>query len=206
MRTRPLLYAAFALASVLGATPSRAATLRDNSYFQGLSATAEWLDVDATGCIVTNAFVLAADNHTNDVNATDGPFAEVAVVVFDQCHFTQIMDAVTAVTLGNGDFRINNSLNSATLSLTVQLYDYVSSTTVPVTLALSWSGVGDVRRETSFVLSRNGSSSSRFRSSGSEREATVTGTFLAGTTNYAAEPAEFADLRSLNSGQGTIFH
>jgi len=206
MRTRPLLYAALALAGVLGATPSRAATLRDNSYFQGLSATAEWIDVDATGCIVTDAFVIAVDNHTNNVDATNGPFAEVAVFVFDQCHFTQLMGAVTAVALGNGDFRANNSLNSASLNLTVQVYDYVSSTTIPVTLALSWSGVGDVSRETSFEFSRNGASSSRFRSSGSERHATATGTFLAGTTNYAAQPADFADLRSLNSGQGTIFY
>jgi len=175
MRTRPLPYAALALALALalGATPSRAAAVHDVSYFHGLSATADWLAVDATGCIVSSAFVLAADNHTNDVDATDGPFAEVGVFVVDECHFTQILAAQTAVALGAGDFRANNSLNAATLSLTVQLYDYVSATTIPVTLALSWSGVGDVRRESSYLHTRGVGSSLRFRSSGSQREATA---------------------------------
>jgi hypothetical protein len=203
MRTRPLPCAALTLALVLGAAPSRAAAAHDITYFHGLSATAEWLAIDATGCIVSSAFVLVADNHTNDADATDGPFAEVGVFVVDECHFTQILAAQTAVALGAGDFRANNSLNAATLNVTVQLYDEVSSTTVPVTLALSWSGIGDVRRESSYLHTRGVGSSLRFRSRGSQREATVTGTFLVGTTNYAAEPAEFADIMSLNSGSAT---
>src|SRR5947209_3555078 len=132
-------------------------------------------------------FVVVADNHTNDVDATDGPFAEVGVFVVDECHFTQILAAQTAVVLGAGDFRANNSLNAATLNVTVQLYDEVSSTTVPVTLALSWSGIGDVRRESSYLHTRGVGSSLRFRSRGSQREATVTGTFLVGTTNRSEE-------------------
>jgi hypothetical protein len=204
MRNRLLSYAAFAFAMVLGATPSRAAAVHDSSHFKGLGASAEWLVIDATGCIVTNTFVIAADNHTNDALATDGPFADVALFVFDQCHFTEIMAAEAVVDLGAGDFRSSNSLNAATLSLDVQLFDQVSSTNVPATLALAWSGVGDIRRETSFLHTRVGGSSFRSRSSGSRREATVTGTFLVGGTNYAAEPAEFADLSSLNSGTATI--
>jgi hypothetical protein len=199
MRRKWLFSVTLALALALAARPSHALT-RESSHFKGFSAFALWETTDATGCIVSDAFAGPMESRSTGAGGAGGPAATIALFVFDQCHFVELVAAEAVVDLDAGAFRINDSLSSAALNTTVQLVDAVSSTTIPVTLALAWSGVGDVSRDSFRESLRFGGSSYLSRASGSFRAATASGTFLVGTTNYAAGSNVFANLASSSNG------
>jgi len=203
MRRKWFSSATLALALALAAGPSHA-LVHDSSHFKGLSAFALWETTDATGCIVTDALAAPVENRLKGAGGSGGPAVTVGFFVYDQCRFLELVAAEAFVDLGAGEFRANDSLTSATLDTTVQLFDSVSSTTMPVTLALSWSGVGDVFRDNARQSLRFGGSSYVSRESGSSREAAASGTFLVGTTNYAAGAVDFAILSSSSDGIVTI--
>ena len=199
MRRKWLPSATLALALALAARPSHA-LVHDSSHFKGLSAFALWETTDATGCIVTDALAAPVENRSPGADGSGGAAVTIGFFVYDQCRFLELVAAEAFVDLGAGDFRANDSLTSATLDATVQLFDAVSSTTIPVTLALTWSGVGDVFRDDSRQSLRFGGSSYVSRENGSSRDAAASGTFLVGTTNYAAGAVEFANLSSSRNG------
>jgi hypothetical protein len=127
--------------------------------------------------------------------------------VYDYCAETTLLSAFGSTTLPEGTRLISGGLQSSTIQATVQAYDYVSDTTVPVTVDLHWEGQGEVVRSSN----RSNYQSSGYRysltSSGSSRPASVTGDItIAGVSYTSPESLFFAALSQSQYGSIFILH
>jgi len=205
---RMLLAVAAALAVVASASPVHAATVTFHASFKGQYVDTGFWSSDPSGCVVTNVFIRALDGEskTDSGGPEANSFASVQVSRFDQCT-SRLLSAVSGhAELVEGDFRVDQVLKAATLETTLELSDHVSGTSFPVDIAVAWTGVGDTY---------TGKSRSQFRSpgfnyisriSGSTRDATAMGTVTDTTTNFTPEPADFAEIAKVKSGEVIISH
>ncbi len=173
--------------------------------FTGLSANAAF---DSTeGCVETFVSVFATTNRTRTVGPPEAmPNASVFISQFDFCSFTTLVSAFGSVNLSRGAFQIKRTLTSATLNTSIDVFDVVSNTTFPVDISLSWTGTGGL-----FVSrSHNVFTAPGFREistfTGASRSATASGSVTAFGSNFAPNPAVFAELDLAKSGDLTITH
>jgi hypothetical protein len=203
---------ALALAAVMStlvvAFPAQAAPAETFHFsFKGQFAEAFFTSTDPSGCIQTDVFVFAVDGKLKQDGAPAvESSASVAISQFDVCTGTGLLDAFGSATLEPAEFVIDNKLTSATLDTTVTVMDFVSGTTFPVDVAVSWTGTGATFRvkEHSQIKTPGFKLNSRF--DGTFRDAAASGTVSDGTTNFTPEPAAFADMGSVKSGEVSIVH
>jgi hypothetical protein len=202
------LAVAVVLSSLVVAFPAHAAPAETIHFsFKGQFAEAFFTSTDPSGCIQTDAFVFAVDGKVKQDGAHEvESSASVAISQFDLCTGTVLLDAFGSATLEPAEFVIDKRLTSATLDTTVTVMDFVSGTTFPVDVALSWTGTGAAFRvkDHSQIKTPGFRLNSRF--DGTSRNAAASGTVSHGTTNFTPEPAGFADMGSVKSGEVSIFH
>ncbi|MFS0515437.1 hypothetical protein ACEYW6_12055 [Nostoc sp. UIC 10607] len=94
----------------------------------------------------------------------------------------------------------SNKLNSATLNGTFTVYDYYSETSKTATVNLTWTGTGDTYRGKSNSRYQGPGYSSIYRSSGSSRDAQVSGTVTLDGTNLIANMTSSGSLSTSSNG------
>ncbi|MBD2561096.1 MULTISPECIES: hypothetical protein [Nostoc] len=94
----------------------------------------------------------------------------------------------------------SNKLNSATLNGTFTVYDYYSETSKTATVNLTWTGTGDTYRGKSNSRYQGPGYSSIYRSSGSSRDAQVSGTVTLDGTNLIANMTSYGSLSTSSNG------
>jgi hypothetical protein len=196
------------LAMAVSASPVHAASETSHVSFQGQTANAFFSSTDPGGCVVTSVFVFANDGRTK--TGPGGPLAEsfalVAVSQFNQCTDTQLLSAEGSAALAADDFQMDSRLTAATLDSRIELFDFVSGTSFPVDISLTWTGSGDTSTEKSHNLINAPGLKINSFGSGLRRGGTATGTVTAGTTNFTPEPSIFVELLSVKSGEVRITH
>jgi hypothetical protein len=209
MRTRLLLVVSLAVVLTALAVPARAAGAETlHLSFDGLTAEATFASTDPSGCVRTEAFVFTDDGHfrTGPGQLEKGSTATVAVSKFDVCTDTILLAADGFAVLAPGQFQIDNKLTTASLTATIEVFDFVSGTFFPVSINVSWTGVG----ETISVKDRRHETFPGFkvlkRFDGTSRQAAAAGTVSDGTTNFTPEPATNATLGSIRRGELDIIH
>lgn len=172
------------------------------SKFSGDSADASFSQVDATGCIYTNVSVFANTGKNQNPPGAPGSQSSVGLWIsqYDTCTATEVLTAFGSGVLGNQDFQLSNKLNSAMLNTAVNAYDYVSGATLNITVALNWTGIGDVNKGTWSSSTQAGKCKTSYRSTGSWRSAQATGTVASATTNYTPNPSVGASLSTTKNG------
>lgn len=208
--TRRLLLAlvlALGLFGVLAAPQPVLASHVSHFRFTGQFAEAFFSSVDETGCVVTDVFVAAVDGRskeagTPEVSSQAFPF----ISRFDQCTGTQLLAAEGFPILAEPEFQIDRRLTTATLETTIEVFDFVSGTSFPVDVSVSWEGTGDrVRvKDHSQVKAPGFKLNARFDAT--FRSAEASGTIWDGTTNFTPEPAVFADMASVKVGELIVTH
>ena len=197
---RRFLTVALAMAlSVLVATPASSAgadVLQFDS--EGANAYSFFQSVDPSGCVETHVNVAAHDQTVRF--GEPGPLqplpsVNVSILQRNRCTNTTLLSA------GNNDPLVAEGaiqvrkLDSVTVNATIEVFDFVTFTSFPVDISVSWTGFGDTTRE----MSHSNSTAipgvrviSRFE--GRTREATASGTVSNGTTNFTPEPALSASI------------
>lgn len=186
---------------VLALVPIAASAENYHYQFRGSSAHASFSDVDSTGCISTYASVSLYENRFQQ---QPGPPQEEAALdvylyQYDFCQNVYLFYGGGWASLPAQAFSTSNSLQSASVTATVDIYDWFSGTQTSVSIDLDWTGVGDTFHGTSRYQTISPHYKSISRSSGSSREAQVAGTILLGTTNLATG-SSWASLHSSQSG------
>jgi hypothetical protein len=209
MRTRLLAVASLAFVLMALTLPARAAPAETLHFsFKGQFAEALFSSTDPSGCVVTEVFVAADDGRVKT-----GPgmpevesVAFIFISQFDVCTQTQLLAADGFAVLAPDAFQIDRQLTAATLTATIEVFDFVSGTSFPVEVNVSWTGFGDTFSvKDRFHLKAPGFKvNSRF--DGTFRDATASGTVTDGTTNFTPEPAVFADMGSVKQGEVDIIH
>lgn len=211
--TRPhknyLLFAAFLVLAF--ATPCELwAASGQTSHFQfkGLTADAEFDTFDPSGCVETLVSLQAVNGR---IKVIGGPQVSSSLFVFifqaDNCTGTELFFGDAFATLQQGVFQIDSSLKSATLNTTTDVFDFVSNTSLPVGISLTWTGSSQLAgfednsnfRDPTFNFKFN----SRF--SGTFRRGTASGSVTLSAANLAPGVTA-ANLGSVKEGELSVSH
>ena len=143
----------------------------------------------------------------------DGPgqpaadfFAEVFIDQFDFCTETGLISAFGTTTLSAGEFQIDKKITSATLNTTIEVEDFLSGTSFPVDVNVSWTGTGDPFREKDHSQIKTPTFKLNSHFDGTFRDAEASGTVSDGTTNFTPEPPFIAEMGSVKEGELAIEH
>ena len=129
-----LLLTAFALPSV---TQAEVEFYRYSA--KGRAAEADFSSVDKSGCVYTYVNVEAVDGSIKTKGKPEAAYvASVYISQNDWCTETYL-EAYTNgyVELAEGDFQIDDKLNSATLNTAIELYDNYSGNSLPLDISIN---------------------------------------------------------------------
>jgi hypothetical protein len=158
------------------------------------------------GCITTEVFVFATEVKFHDPPGPPTPvsFADVGLFQFDDCTRTTLQEAFGDATLTDEAFQVSRKLTSATLKATVQVTDEISGSTSTLDIDLTWTGTGELVRETDRFHSHAPGVNFQSRFNGRFRDAEASGSVSLGGMNLAQQPSEFARIGSVKEGEVTI--
>ena len=200
--TIPVVLAMALLALVLPTT----AWAADVFKLKGQSADAVFSSVDASGCIFTNVFVFASDDAIHNPPGA-GNSSSVAILYisrYDSCSGTQLLGASGFATLADADFQVQNKLDAATLTATVNVFDFVSNASFNVAVNLTWTATGPTSRQNSHFHFQSPGCTVNGQSNSTFRPASASGSVSDGATNFIAAPANGAELSSVKNGNLTV--
>lgn len=176
-------------------------------HFRFTGQTADAFFDSSEGCVETSAGITATSNRVKNVGRPETtPTVFVSLVQFDNCSFTTLLAAFGFTNLPAGALEFKGNLNSATLNTSFDVFDEVSSTTFPVDISVSWTGIGRVSVGINHSIFKAPGFQNNFTSIGDFRAATASGSVTALGTNFSPSPAVFADLNSTKSGSLSVTH
>jgi len=211
MRTRLVLVVSLAVAVLALAVPARAVGTETLHFsFDGLFADATFGSTDPSGCVSTVVDLLANDGRSRTGTGQPEVAASAIIIVsqFDNCTQTLLVAADGSAVLGPGALQIDNKLTAASLTATIEVFDFVSGASFPVDVNVSWTGVGGTTSARTHIRQTLPGFKINERFDRTFREATASGTVSDGTTNFTPQPAAAGDahLASVKQGEVDIIH
>jgi hypothetical protein len=176
--------------------------------FRGETADAFFFSEDGGG-IQTFVSVFASDGVSQSPPGRPGRSSQVFVSIFrfdpnapcDPDCPPPLLEAFGAAQLEDSDFSASSKLESASLTATVEVFDFVSGNSFPVSINLDWDGIGDLARGNSHSHSKSPGCQFNSRFQGSFRSAEATGNISEGGTEFTqGEPSEGASISSVKEG------
>lgn len=98
-------------------------------------------------------------------------------------------------------FQIDRQVIAAALDTTIEVYDWVSGTSFPLTVTMAWTGVGDKFVVKDHFQMKSKTFKVNYKFSGTFRDADTDGSVSDGASNFTPEPAVYADLANLKEGE-----
>jgi hypothetical protein len=200
---RRLLVVVLLAVALMGLVLPEAAQAADVFRFSGTSAHATFSTTD--GCIRTLVSLSANDQN---IQSPPGPgsassVANVFISVFDFCTGTDLIFAFGGAELADPEFQVAPSLDSATLNTTIGVVDLESGSSFNVSVAMSWTGSGDVTREPTHIHFGSPGFIFNGHSNGASRDADASGAVIepVTNTNFTPGPSLFAGILSAMSGE-----
>jgi hypothetical protein len=177
----------------------------DVYHFRGKTAAMEFYSLDPTGCITTSVTVFATESRYQNPpgSPTSGSVGDVSIYQWNSCTYEDLICATGTFALPDGAFNMAGNLASASLNATGEAYDYCSGTTRPITVAVTWTGDGEVIRGNSHSSYHYPGSHVSYRSSGQTSDATGGGSL---TLGGAPLPLENGFGYLSNATTGTIYN
>lgn len=158
------------------------------------AANASFSSVDQSGCVETFVFVFGSNETVQDGGKpTSGPLAVVQLSQYDFCnntigeYFGIAEDAA---------FEVSRQLDQAHLKATVPGFLDETGVETPAVVDLTWTGAGDLVRETDRTRLKFPGSMITQWLKGTFRPAQVSGTVRVGKTDLAANPVDALILRA----------
>lgn len=175
--------------------------------FKGQFAEAEFFNVDPSECVFTDVFVTAVDGRVKEAgHPAVSSMAFVFISQFDDCTGTDLLAAEGEATLAAGAFQIDEGLTTATLNATIEVTDFLTDTSFPVDVSVSWTGSGPTFRQKDHFQLKTPGFKVNAHFDGTFRDAMAAGTVSDGTTDFTPDPAVFADMASIKQGEVDISH
>jgi hypothetical protein len=193
------------MGAIIVPTPAHAATYTYQFNWRGNFAEAEYFA--ASECLFTNAYVLAVDGRIKIAGSSVQPdrFVYAYITQYDVCDGSYRIYADGYASI-SPSFDVDSRFNSAHLSVTMNLFDYLTGTQLPVVYDLAWVGYGSLyslkqRQEYKApgVLIKQSLNAT-------QRNATASGSVAVGGVNVTPEPFEFGDIGVEKDGAWQVFH
>lgn len=182
---RNLCRIGLAVTLALGLMPAAASAETYNYKFRGNVARTAVFGTDSTGC--TRTFVTISLFEDRFQEPLGPPEQSAALVISvdqtDYCRGINHFFGVGNVVLPAESLDISRSLQSASLTAVVDVHDLRRDVHASVSIDLEWTGVGDVEHGSSHYQDVYPDYKVVSHSTGSSRNAEVSGTILIGDTN-----------------------
>jgi hypothetical protein len=173
-------------------------------HFNGISAYASFTSYDSTGCIITYTDVSVYEDVTRTSgSSTESSYAYLNIFQYDSCQNLYLSELFGDSGLAPGAFDTRGKIHSARLATTLEAYDYLTNTTVPVSIDLAWTAVGDVLRGSSSFRSIYAHTRLSSHQVGSSSAADVVGSVVLGGTNLTPQPSDYGSI--YDTQNGTIY-
>jgi hypothetical protein len=183
----------------------------DSFRVKGKEANAFFFSTDPSECIFTEVFVFTGEDAevSNDPpgppNSSSLSLASIFLSQFDSCNGIQLVFAdCLRDALPDSDFHIGKKLDLATLNTTLDCSDLLGGPSFDVSVALTWTAVGDLVRERNSVHLRTPGFIVNERFRGTFRSAEASGSVSDATTNFTPNPSEAATIGNVTIGNVTI--
>jgi hypothetical protein len=206
MKTTLKLFAVLALALVSFGQNSTASA-GNVFHFKGQGADAVFSRVDASGCIFTDVFVQANEQVYRNLPGQGSPFsgAFLSISQFDGCSGTQLLSADGFAELAGPEFQVSGKqLESASLTATINMYDYLSNTSFSVDVNITWTGTNARGRQNSTTHYDFPGCKVNSHYNTTFRYAEASGSVSDGAMNFTPEPSVGASIFSAKSGDVVI--
>jgi hypothetical protein len=187
--------------TVLALTAPTFAATTDKYQYKDESAYASFYQYD--GCNYTYVSVSAYENiaKTAPGSSTSQKQAFLSYSSYNYCNGTI---SYGYGSLSNPNLNISKKLDSATLTGTFTVNDYYGNSQNVVEVSLEWTGEGDISRGRNQSSYQGPGYFSKYRGTGSYRDANVTGNVTVNGTNLISNLSGDAGLSSSTSGSMTI--
>ncbi|HLA05801.1 MAG TPA: hypothetical protein VJ022_00030 [Anaerolineales bacterium] len=174
--------------------------------FKGQSADAFFSSIDPSGCIYTGVGVFAGEQvYQNPPGpGSASSWTSLYISQYDYCTDTQLLAADGFASLAPPDFQVSEKLDSAALSATVNVYDYVSDSSFNVLVDLTWRGIGPLSRQKNRSHFHSPGCIINSRFNGTFRPAEASGSVSDGAMNFIPDPSVGAGISSSKSGTVVI--
>jgi hypothetical protein len=183
--------------TLLSLTAPAMAVTTEQFQFRGDSAFASFSQFD--GCISTFVNVDAFNNVSK--SAPGAPSEEKgAFLSYSIFNFCTGIGYSGFGSTKDVNLTINNSLQSASLSGNIPVFDFSTGTNKTATVNLNWTATGDASRSKSQNSFQSPNFRSISRSVGTTREASVTGNVVLDGTDLTTNLSSFGSLNSSNNG------
>lgn len=203
---RNLCLIGLAATLTLGLVPTAASAENYHYQFRGNSAYASFASSD--GCVVTWTDVSLYESRYHTPPGPpqqSAPGLGVYVISYDYCQYRYLNEIYSFAELPAGSFSFGGGLQSAQVNATLEAYDYATGSTVPVTINVTWDGVGEASQSSSHNRWSSPNYKAMWRSKGTVRDASASGSVVVGTVNMTPDPSVWANLSSAQSGSITIY-
>jgi len=189
------------LAGLSVSLPTIAATT-ETYKFRGETAYASFSQIN--DCITTDISISAFENITRSKASGPSSLEEASLFyyIYNSCTGEYVADGYGYS--NNVTFNVDG-FKSGTLNGTISVYDFTSGTEKPVEVALTFTGVGENTRSRFNTSFKSKTYVSTFRSTGTSRYATASGSvILNGTNSIADTTSNYAYLGQAKEGAVTI--
>jgi len=173
----------------------------------GDSAVASFHSIDPSGCVITDTYVFGSTGEVHDPPGGPADFqvAGVGFSQFDQCRGLLLKTALGST--HSLSFFLANDLSSASLTATTIVDEFISGTSFPVQVTITWVGSGDSVHQVSNAHVRLPGFNTKTHFNADTRTALASGSISDGQTEYAVGVSvDFTELEQSTSGQITIQH
>ena len=205
---RRLIMVIWMATSLTFAVPSAgfATTTVFHSKFKG-SAVVAYFSFSNDSCMYGGASIFANNGTTHNTDTGHSSASAVTVFVFaaDYCTGQVLVDAYGTADLGSDQLVVDNRLATATLRATVPVFDYNSQGVVEVTIDLTWSATsGPSSSKVNSQQTYPDGSKMMYRSQGTSRSASASGTVSAVNLNLTPVPTLAASINAAKTGEVSL--
>jgi hypothetical protein len=157
--------------------------------FRNTGVGADGFFYSESGCVSTDVGLFPRDQtFRNPPGPGDqGSFLFLYISQYDFCAGQQVMYAEGFTGLAEDDFQGAKRLDWATLTTTVNVFDYVSGTSFDVYIDVNWTAIGPAIRQNSHYHFHAPGCNYNSQYKENSRDAEVTGSVSDGITNFTPE-------------------
>jgi hypothetical protein len=205
MRRRLLLLLIFLLVFALLPTSATAATEFYKS--KGPFVLASFVATAPDNSCISNAVGVSATENRIQEGAGKPEIvseAQIHIWIYNGCTNEPLINVLDSATLSPEAFDTLGNLKSATLNTTVDVYDTVSETTLPVLINLTWTGTGPISKEGGKESGDYGKCKINFSWKGISRGAVATGSVTVMGVNRTPELSNYALMADTKQSETLI--
>ena len=183
------------LAAVLTTLALPSTALAVTSHFHGRTANGDFYSYDPASCISTSAYVFATESRSQvsgGAGSEGGASASISIYQYNECTYEDVTCLYGSISPTNSELNMAGNLASATLNATFEAFSCFTGATQPVSVAITWTGEGDVIRGMSHYSYNYSGYRYSYRSNGQSRYAPISGTMTFGGTTLNVENADYS--------------